>query len=126
MEYTRKDLIQICLDGVIHHTKWRNRDSYSAQVQLNDIYNALTANIEYTYRVEYETIWIDFEKASYGDLSDGSYLNISDIEDYFNDCDPERETEMFNSNGIDFQSNYRGGYMPTRKKLDVIEGDDWY
>jgi hypothetical protein len=33
---------------------------------------------------------------------------------------------MFEGCGIDWNSNYLGGYLPTRKRLDEANGEDWY
>lgn len=125
----REELIKICEDAVVHHTEWRDRDSYAAQVNLQSIYKALTAGLPYTLTIENDrTIWITFSQPiDFEKLSKGSYLNISSRDDYFTDCDPEYETEMFEGYGIDFESNYTGTYMPTRKRLEECGiGNDWY
>ena len=121
----RDDLICICRDSVVNHRDWHDRDSNSAQIQLNDIYNALTAGIEYTYKTDNRTIWITFEKATYDDLSKGSYLDISSIDDYRLDCDPNYENEMFEGHGLDLTDG-DFGYIPTRERLDEANGYDWY
>lgn len=125
----RKKLIQICKDAVVHYTKWNDRDSYSAQVNIQSIYKGLTAGLNYTIEPDTDerTIWISFNQPiDFEKLKDGEYLEISSRDDYFTDLDPEYETEMFDGNGIDFYSNYTGSYMPTRKKLDECNGGDWY
>lgn len=128
--FLRDELISICRDAVVNHTKWGDRDSYSAQVNLQSIYKALTAGLPYTIDKDTDerTIWITFKQPiDLEKLNKGEYLNISSREDYFHDCDPDYETEMFDGYGIDFTSNYTGSYMPTRKRLeDVGEGNDWY
>lgn len=128
--FSRKELISICKDAVVHHTKWGDRDSYSAQVNLQSIYKALTAGLPYEIDEDTDdnTIWIKFKQPiNLRKLNKGEYLNISSREDYFIDCDPNYETEMFDGYGIDFTSDYTGSYMPTRKRLeDVGEGNDWY
>lgn len=128
--FSRDELISICKDAVVHHTKWGDRDSYSAQVNLQSIYKGLTAGLLYTIdkSTDDRTIWITFKQPiDLEKLNKGEYLNISSREDYFNDCDPDYESEMFDGYGIDFASNYTGSYMPTRKRLeDVGDGNDWY
>lgn len=65
---------------------------------------------------------IDFDK-----LENGKVLRISSREDFFRDCDPEYETEMFDGEGIDFYSNFTQTYMPSRECLDSCGiGNDWY
>jgi len=44
---TRKELIEICKDAVVHHTKWKNRDSFSAQKSIQSIYKGLTAGLNF-------------------------------------------------------------------------------
>ena len=125
----REELIKICEDAVVHYSYWHNRDSYSAQKNIQSIYKGLTAGLDYTIDPETDdrTIWItfnlpiDFEK-----LENGKYLDISSREDYFNNLDPNHETEMFDDYGIDFHSNYTGGYLPTREVLDKCNRKDWY
>ena len=130
MPISRNELISICKDAVVHHTKWRDRDSYSAQVNLQSIYEGLTAGLSYTIDDETDarTIWISFDQPiDFDKLKKGEYLNISSREDYFNECDPGYETEMFNGSGIDFRSSYTGAYMPTRERLESVGlGNDWY
>jgi hypothetical protein len=137
MEEERKYLIELCEDAVVHHTKWRDRDSYSAQKGIQSIYKGLTAGLDYrivTKKISpsyYSSDWtliieflqpIDFKK-----LESGKHLEISSKEDYFRDCDPEYDTEMFDGEGIDFYSSYTQTYMPTRQRLEKTGiGNDWY
>lgn len=131
-QYTREELISICEDAVVHHTRWGNRDSYSSQVLLSDIYYGLTGGVPFEIEEDTDdrTIWIlfsddfDSEKLEY----EGQHLSISSLEDYRQDCDPGYESEMFDGYGIDFydKEGRKGGYMPTRKRLEEASGDDWY
>ena len=136
MEEERKYLIELCEDAVVHHTKWRDRDSYSAQKSIQSIYKGLTAGLDYRIVTKeispsyYSSDWtliieflqpIDFKK-----LEGGKHLEISSREDYFRDCDPEYDTEMFDDEGIDFYSSYTQTYMPTRQRLEKTIGNDWY
>lgn len=129
--YTREELISICEAAVVHHTKWRDRNSYSAQTEIQSIYEGLTAGLDFEIDGNTDdcTIWISFTQPIDLDKLDknGLYLDISSRDDYFEDCDPEYETEMFDGYGIDFQSSYTRGYMPTRKRLEEVGyGEDWY
>ena len=129
---TRAELIQLCEDAVIHHTKWMDRDSYSAQLGIQSIHAGLTAGLEFklTDDTDEETIWIEF-LVNPDELPDGlgrvDTIAISSREEYFSECDPEHNGEMFDGPGIDFSSDYTQGFMPTRKRLeDRGEGNDWY
>ena len=46
---------------------------------------------------EIYTLWVYFKNVDCGKLSNNSdvYLDISSRDEYFEDCDPEYETEMF-------------------------------
>lgn len=133
----RETLIKICQDAVVHHTKWKDRDSYSAQRKIQAIYKGLTAGLEFRvvskeddpeYHSDEETLVIEFlQPIDHKKLENGLHLEISSRENYFKDCDPEYESEMFDGDGIDFESSYTQGYMPTRQRLDRVgAGNDWY
>ena len=132
----RNELIQICQDAVVHHTKWQDRDSYSAQKSIQSIYEGLTAGLDFRvvtkdidkdYHSDERTLIVEFmQPIDHNKIKDAKHLEISEREDYFKDGDPDYETEMFDGYGIDFLSNYTKTYMPTRKRLDECNGDDWY
>lgn len=134
---TREELIKLCEDSVVHHTKWGNRDSYSAQKGIQSIYKGLTAGLDFrivtkdinpNFHSDDEILIIEFiQPIDLEKLSKGKHLEISSREDYFRDCDPEYETEMFDGYDIDFYSEYTQTYMPTRKSIDYHGiGNDWY
>ena len=133
----REELIQLCKDAVVHHTKWENRDSYCAQRGIQSIYKGLTAGLDFwivtkeidaDYHSNEETLVIEFiQPIDFLKLSDGIELQISSREDYFKDCDPDYDSEMFDGDGIDFNSPYTQTYMPTRKRIEAVGiGNDWY
>ena len=133
-----EELIKICKDAVVHHTEWMNRDSLSAQKSIQSIYKGLTAGLDFEivtkeinpdYHSNEKTLIVKFiQPIDHDKLKEkGKHLEISSREDYFRDCDPNHETEMFSGEGIDFDSTYTQTYMPTRKKLNSIKkGSDWY
>ena len=134
----RQELIELCKDAVVHHTKWNNRDSYSAQREIQSIHKGLTAGLEFkiitkeddsSYHSDEKTLIIKFYPQTIDEdkLEATIELKISSRDDYFKDCDPDYETEMFDGDGIDFDSDYTQGYMPTRKRLEMVGiGNDWY
>lgn len=134
---TREDLIELCQAAVVHHTKWQNRDSYSAQRGIQSIYEGLTAGLDYRivtaemspdYHSDERNLIIEFlQPIDFDKLKTAQHLQISSLEEYFQDCDPDYETEMFDGYGIDFRSDYTQHYMPTRQRLnDCGIGNDWY
>lgn len=133
----REELIELCQDAVVHHTKWDNRDSYSAQKGIQSIYEGLTAGLDFriitkeidpVYHSCDRILIIEFLKPiDLNKLKNAKHLEISSRDDYFKDCDPEYEGEMFDGNGIDFYSTYTQTYMPTRMRLEECgAGNDWY
>ena len=133
----REELVQLCLDAVVHHTKWQNRDSYSAQKNLQSIYKGLTAGLDYrivtkeidaNYHSDDTTLIVEFlQPIDFDKLVTGRHLDISSRDDYWKDCEPDYEGEMFDGNGIDFNSSYTQTYMPTRKRIEEVGiGNDWY
>lgn len=133
----REELISICERAVVHHSKWMNRDSFISQKCIQSIYEGLTAGLDFKIvtKKDNEIFYsnddylviefiqpIDFDK-----LKSAKFLEISSLEDYFNDCDPNHETEMFDGEGIDFYSDYTIAYMPTHQRLQERgKGNDWY
>lgn len=133
----REELIQLCEDAVVNHKKWRDRDSYSAQKNIQSIYKGLTAGLDYRiitkeidkdYCSDESTLIIEFlQPIDLDKLKTGKDLEISSRENYFKDCDPDYETEMFDGDGINFESTFTKSYMPTRKRIKKCGiGNDWY
>lgn len=137
MKMNRESLIELCKDAVVHHTKWKDRDSYSAQKGIQSIYKGLTSGLDFRvvtkeidpdYHSDEETLVIEFlQPIDFEKLENGLELPISSRDDYFKDCDPEYDSEMFDSDGIDFHSKWTGTYMPTRQRVENVGiGNDWY
>lgn len=133
----RGALIELCKDAVVHHKKWRDRDSYSAQREIQSIHIGLTAGLDFRvvtkeidpdYHSDENILVIEFlQPIDFLKLAKGLDLKISNREDYFKDCDPNYDTEMFDGNGIDFYSSYTQAYMPTRLAIEKVGiGNDWY
>jgi hypothetical protein len=132
----REELIKLCEDSVVHHTKWRNRDSFSAQKGIQSIYKGLTGGLDFEivtkeidpdYHSSESTLIIRFpQPIDFDKLNSGLDLKISSREDYFKDCCPSGECEMFDGDGIDFYSDFTQTYMPSRTSVDFYGGEDWY
>lgn len=128
-QYSREELIAICQDAVVPCEKWRNRDSRCSQVQISDIHALLCVGAEFEIGGDTDdyTIWICFKNLT--DEQKAKRLEyrlaIDSREDYFKKCDPNYESEMFESDGIDVNCLYEV-YMPTRERLEQVKGEDWY
>jgi len=135
----REELMKICEDAVVHHTKWRNRDSYVAQLSVQSAYRGLKAGLEFrvvtpemnpAYHSDEGTLIVEFlQPIDFTKLEvvNEDSLKISSRQDYFRDCDPKLESEMFDGEGIDFYSRWTKTYVPSRTRLEAVgKGNDWY
>lgn len=124
----REELIQICLDAVVPFTKWNDRDSYSAQVNIQSIYAGLIGGCEFKVSIKEDTIDICFEPPTKEQKQAFRYLEIDSREDYFQWMSEQGEDDptMFDGSGIDWNSTYLCGYLPTRQRLEKVSGGDWY
>ena len=147
---TREELINICEQSVVSYGSWSDRDSYSAQVNVADIYKLLKGGCDFEYNIENNrTIWVSFINVTKEQLDEveNHYLSIDSIEDYFEEYG--RDSEMFygypfsikkdafktvaiddkEKGDIFFMECYTehlGGYLPTEARLKEANGDDWY
>ena len=100
---SREELIELCTDGVVPQGKWRNRDSASAQIQLGQARALLAAGCEFhvitrgSMASDDKTIWVEI-----------SWFGFSHFE--------------YDSNATDDDTFY----IPTRARLDRVNGEDWY
>lgn len=96
----RLELLDLCNDGIVPVAKWSNRDTAEAQIQLGKAKALLSAGCGYSLTSQIETTdstwWIDIEWPGFGHFDYGG--------------DVERETF----------------YIPTRTRLDLCAGRDWY
>ena len=126
-KYSTEDLITICERAVVPFTEWGNRDSYSAQVQLSDIYSFLKSGCDYTIgdNTDERTIWISFENITEQQEDEAwrHNLNIDSLDDYRKEFG--YDGEMFDGYGLR-NSNSKLGYLPTKKRLQESNGGDWY
>lgn len=102
-EYSREELIELCIDGIVPQAKWYNRDSAKAQRQLGEARALLTAGCNYRILREEggmntgaETVWIEIEAEGFA----------------FHDCDGDLDRDTY--------------YLPTRRRLRNADGGDWY
>ena len=71
----------------------------------------------------------EFQRFGLTDLKieKGLDLEISSREDFFRDCCPDYECEMFDSDGLDFSDDWVCKFMPSRKRIESVGiGNDWY
>lgn len=107
-KYTREDLIKICEQAFVPEDKWHDRDSESSQCELGECYALLKAGCD--FEVIYEddlcatnehTIWLYIYSCGF-----------AWFEDYGEDRDDSKEKHHY--------------YLPTQKRLDEVNGEDWY
>ena len=101
MEYTREDLIDLLEKAIVPEGKWSDRDSDSAQSQCGEALALLKCgcdfNLDPSERLKPDSNIIWIEIHTKGFS-------------YFEGGDKESETY----------------YIPTQKKLDEVNGGDWY
>lgn len=104
-KYTREDLLKICEQAFVSEDKWHDRDSEDAQSRLGECYALLKDGCEFevTYETDdhlcetdEDTIWLYTYSKGFG---------------YF-DWGGQKEEKHF--------------YLPTQKRLDEVNGNDWY
>lgn len=101
--YTREFLIEICEKAIVHHSKWRNRDTFSSQCGLGKAWALLKAGCDFKVMNDKKnppvtddcTIWIEIYATGF---------------DYFEGGGIEEETF----------------YLPTLSRLKKENGNDWY
>lgn len=128
-EYSREELIELCKESIVPCSKWNDRDSYSAQQKVQLIFEGLTGGVEYTYNIEGKTIWIDFEPATTVQKDNMSYIEIDSRDNYcewyLSEYVEEFSGKMFEGGWVDWNKNNHG-YLPTKEKLEEVDGEDWY
>lgn len=105
-EYTRQDLIEICEKAFVKEDEWSNRDSESSQCSLGECYALLRArcDFEVTYKDRYEN-----DRCVTNE--DTIWLHVySKGFCYFEGGNKEKH-------------HY---YLPTLKRLEEVNGGDWY
>lgn len=103
-EYTREDLIKICDLALVKEEDWNDRDSYDSQIKVGQLRQLLLCGCE--FKVMYddgncstddETIWLYTYAKDFG---------------YFDYRDNEKLEEHY--------------YIPTLKRIEEVNGKDWY
>lgn len=102
-EYTRKELINICEKAFVIESKWHDRDSQISQEQLGKCYALLKDGCdfkviydEYLCKTDENTIWLYIYSKGFQSFELGA----------------DKEEELF--------------YLPTLKRLEKANGNDWY
>lgn len=98
MMYTREKLIELCDRAIVPVSKWHNRDTPNAQIQVGKCLTLLKAGCEFEIEeVDDCAIWLFvFYPTFHTFESDSDYL----------------EKDAF--------------YVPTDRRLKQTEGRDWY
>lgn len=132
-EFTsREQLISLCERAVVPYYKWSNRDSYSAQVSIEDSYKLLQAGAEYDAKLDgaEKVFWVRFKNLTEELLkkADSYCLGIDNIDSY---KEAVPNDEMFDSESYVWRALIDKNkeitcYIPTKKSLEEADGEDWY
>lgn len=101
MKYTREDLLKICEQAFVNTDLWHDRDSHYAQCKLGECYALLKDGCE-------------FKVLTRGNLKtnkDTIWLEIKST-----------GFEWFEGGNMKIETYY----LPTQKRLDEVNGEDWY
>lgn len=121
---TKEQLIELCEKSVVRCSNWHDRDSYSAQVNVQNIYRGLMLNLDYTLTIDddYQSITVNFINCNKTQPDADKYnLDIDSLDDYFELRGSD--SEMFYRSS-EFDS--WGGFLPTAERLQEADGSDWY
>ena len=108
-DYTREQLIEICLSAIVPQEDWSDRDSASAQQKVGQCFALLKSGCDYAILTEgsltttEETIWLEIE-----------FRGFDWFDSYF--CDESEEAYL----------ERKTFYLPTLEKLEQANGKDWY
>lgn len=106
----RDELISICETAFIPQRHWLNRDSASAQMQLGEAYALLRAGC--AYKILTADNQDDIYSSARCHSNDDTYWAEFEIEGF-----SYHEMGMY---------QYETFYLPTRKRLGTVSGEDWY
>jgi len=117
MEYTREELIDICEQSFVPESKWDNRDTAKAQIGIGTSYALLKAGCEFEVKYKPDgkndpcvtnehTIWIQFYVKNFM---------------WFEHAEEEHRGFKRKDDGDLYHY-----YLPTKKRLQLANGGDWY
>ena len=102
---TRDDLLALCRDAFLPQEKWTDRDTARCQQQLGEAYALLMAGCDFSARPGHRGLMIDIRIEFRGfNWFEGGF----DYEDR------------------DMYLSHEDFYLPTRERLDAVNGGDWY
>jgi hypothetical protein len=134
IDISREELLSICEDAIIPWQNWEDRDSFSSQVLVSDIFGLLSTDATFTVTQDAETFWVSFKNVTQEQINEANthFLSYDDRDEYLEE---NPDYEMFIGYGLDL-SSYGinqienglevSGYLPTRKRLEDTSGGDWY
>lgn len=109
-DYPRERLIKICEQAFVDQSKWHDRDSAASQIGIGSCYALLKSGCKYEIQftengqgchTDEDTIWIQFWVKDFMWFELGGNKDGNDNHDYH-------------------------FYIPTEKKLESCNGQDWY
>ena len=98
----RKNLMELCTQASVPEEEWINRESSVAQRQIGELLSLLRSGCEFAANVTElrQTWWVEvkYKGFNFFDRTDGR--------------EGEYDTELF--------------YVPTKERLELNKGTDWY
>lgn len=123
----RDELINICYRSIVPYTEWNNRDSFVAQLNVNEAYGLLSVGAEYTVSLENDhIIWLRFENLTPELIRESHWHNLDyDSIDDYRELYPDDEIFEYYSS-VDVDETSTSCYLPTMSRLEKTEATDWY
>ena len=108
VNYTREELIEICEKAIVQEKDWQDRDTESSQCKVGECWALLKAGCDFEVIYEDDTCATDETTIWLYVYSEGfRYFEYASADD--NDY---KETHHY--------------YLPTKKRLEQVNGKDWY
>ena len=114
MKYTREDLLRICEQAFVSEDKWHDRDSENAQSQLGECYALLKDGCEFEVTYDDDDICGTDENTIWLFVYSKGFMYYESV------CGNETPEELKS------YKEKKHFYLPTQKRLDEANGEDWY
>ena len=102
INYTKKELIELCNLGEVTYDKWQNRDSYLAQQNLHIAKLTLQGGCDFKISIKE-----DDKKNGYATNEETIWIEI-----FYDNWENKEE--------------WHTHYIPTKKRLEKSKNGDWY
>ena len=118
-DYTREDLITLCERAIVPEKWWMNRDTASMHINIGEAWALLKAGCDFTVITQENAEVLKGGSCVTDDDTIWLYIYATGFK-WFEDIWAENDEERASS-----KDQYLH-YIPTAKRLDEVDGGDWY